>query len=99
VLGCPLECPRGANSAVCSGNGVCGFDNNAMTSRCFCNDDYIESDCSAPRYPTPTGSIAGAVIGGLLLGAVGVVGALFVMQRRRASAGGAAVDGFYGVVQ
>ena len=95
VLGCPLECPRSGNS-VCSGNGVCGFDNNILKARCFCNDDYIESDCSAPRYPFPTGALAGSVIGGMLLGVAGAVGGVFWLQKRRASAG--AVDGFYGVV-
>lgn len=77
---------------------MCGFDNNIMKARCFCNDDYIEGDCSAPRYPTPTGAVAGSVIGGLLLGAVAVVGAIFWVQRKAAAAGVGAVDGFYGQV-
>lgn len=40
--------------------------------------------------------MAGSVIGGMLLGLAGAVGAVFFIQKRRASAG--AVDGFYGVV-
>lgn len=98
LSGCPKECPV-TGGQLCSGNGVCGFDVDAATARCYCNDDYIESDCSAPRYPFPTGAVAGSAIGGIVLGIAAVVGAIVLLQRRRASMGGGAVDGFYGIVQ
>ena len=98
--GCPLECPQ-ANGQVCAGNGVCGWDSGLLSARCFCNDDWIEADCTSPRTPFPTGAVAGSVFGGLVLGALGVVVFIIVLQRRGAGAGGSAsgagapVEGFY----
>lgn len=56
IQGCPLECPRAASGQLCSGNGVCGFDNNLFKARCFCNDD-----CEWPHARTSTCSPARAL--------------------------------------
>lgn len=98
TLGCPLECPT-PGGQLCSGNGVCGFDSTVQAARCFCNDDWIESDCSAPRYPTPTGAIAGSTIAGMLIGIGAAIGGIVFMKRRAGAAAANAVDGFYGQVQ
>ncbi len=91
--GCPQECPI-TNGAVCSGKGICGYDKNAKTARCFCDDGYMESDCNTPRYPPPAGAIAGATIGGIVLGGAGLFGWTFFAGKRAGAAGG--MDGFYG---
>jgi len=78
---------------------VCGFDSTVQAARCFCNDDWIESDCSAPRYPAPTGAIAGSTIAGMLIGIGAAIGGIVFMKRRAGAAAANAVDGFYGQVQ
>ena len=92
-VGCPQECPI-VNGAVCSGKGICGFDNNLKVSRCFCDDGYDEVDCNTPRSPFPTGAVAGSTIGGLTLGAAGIFGWTYFAARRNFAA--PSVDGFYG---
>jgi len=97
--GCPLECPV-TNGQVCAGNGVCGWDTGLLVARCFCNDDWIESDCTTPRTPFPTGAVAGSVFGGIFVGALSVIATIGALQRRGGSGSGgtttgAAVEGFY----
>lgn len=92
-VGCPQECPI-VNGAVCSGKGICGFDNNLKTSRCFCDDGYDEVDCNTPTNPFPSGAVAGSTIGGLALGAAGIFGWTYFAARRNFAA--PSVDGFYG---
>lgn len=93
--GCPLECPV-VNGVVCGGNGVCGYDSTAGAARCFCNDNYIEADCQKPRTPFPSGAVAGATIGGIIAGAIGVFGYSFYAYRRPGAQRVQAADGFYG---
>lgn len=92
------ECPI-INGHICGGNGVCGYDDNAATSRCFCYSDWIESDCQTPRYTFPSGAVAGATIGGILLGLVVVLGASYWMRGGAKGHAGAAsiqgAEGFY----
>lgn len=63
---------------------------------CFCDDNYIESDCSKPANPFPTGAVAGATFGGLLLGGASLAGVAFFLSRKAGAT--ANVDGFYGQV-
>lgn len=95
--GCPQECPI-VNGKVCGGNGICDYDENIHKARCFCNDDFIESDCQTPLDPSPTGGIVGAVFGGLIIGAA-IVGAFWYFRMRNAgpgsAAGSAPADGYY----
>ena len=88
------ECPIGANGLVCSGQGVCGYDQTAGTARCYCNSNYRDANCVPAETPKPAGAIAGSAIGGLSLGALAVAGFSFFYFRSRAPA--APVDGFYG---
>jgi hypothetical protein len=96
--GCPKECPVGPNGALCSDNGICGYDKNIPAARCFCDDDYMDGDCSNPRAPFPTGAIAGTTIGGMAAGAIALFGFSF-WRTRRGGGGGAPVEGFYSQVQ
>ena len=100
-IGCPRECPV-VNGKVCGGAGICGWDVGLTAARCFCDNAQLTADCSAAApapataaTSTPVAVLAGSVVGGLVVGAVGVAATLLVLQRR----GGAAakpVDGFYG---
>jgi hypothetical protein len=92
LAGCPLECPVGANGQLCSGLGICGFDKNVKRPRCFCDDGYIERDCSKPANPVPGGAIAGAFFGGAFATVAGLLGAGYWMAKNAAPA---ASDGFY----
>lgn len=95
TAGCPLECPV-TNGALCSGQGICAYDKDLFAARCFCDDNYIESDCSKPANPFPAGAVAGIFFGGLTVGAAGLLGAAFYISRR-AGAAVAQDDGFYSV--
>lgn len=69
TYGCPLQCPTSASNAlVCSNQGICRYDTDLSNARCFCDDGYVEKDCSSPKDKTPTGAIVGAVFGGIILG-------------------------------
>lgn len=90
--GCPLECPR-VGGKVCGGNGICSFDSTQQAARCFCYDNWMEADCQTPRYPFPGGSVAGALFGGALVGALGVLG--FAYYKARKEGASPQVGGFY----
>ena len=93
LAGCPLECPVGGNGQLCSGAGVCGFDRNVHRPRCFCDDGFIENDCSVNPTKAPGGAIAGAFFGGAIATAAALLGTGFFLSRAAPSA---ATDGFYG---
>ncbi|RYG51613.1 hypothetical protein EON67_02995 [archaeon] len=61
------------NGELCSGNGVCGYDSAISQARCFCNSDYLESDCQTPVTPFPSGGVAASTIIGILLGIAGLL--------------------------
>ena len=37
IYGCPLECPV-SNRRLCGGNGLCAYDSDKSSARCFCNE-------------------------------------------------------------
>lgn len=94
--GCPTECKIGSNGQTCSARGICGFDTEIQTSRCFCDDGYLSSDCAVVANPFPSGAVAGALFGGLILTAGVMLGVAFYLARR--SKATSSVDGFYGQV-
>jgi hypothetical protein len=72
---------------------VCRYDSTAQAARCFCYDDWIEADCQTPRTPFPAGAVAGAVIGGMIIGALGVLG--YAFYKGKSESAKAAPEGFY----
>eukprot|EP01084_Bolivina_argentea_P070504 128188_1 len=52
IYGCPLECGRDINDNLCSNNGVCGYDYDINTARCYCFAGFQGHYCneSAPFY-------------------------------------------------
>ncbi len=93
--GCPAECQVGSNGKVCSGQGICAYDTDLSASRCFCDDNFIESDCSKPLNPYPSGAVAGSFFGGLTVGIAGILGWAFYVSKF-GGAKTATTDGFYG---
>lgn len=101
VAGCPLQCPV-VNGLLCAGNGVCRTDASINATRCFCYDNWTEKDCQAPNNPYPSGAIAGAVIGGIITGALATLGGVWGYSWNRQRGGASAlpdVDGFYAPVK
>lgn len=90
---CPTQCPI-YNGQVCGGNGVCGYDSTAQSARCFCYDGFIEAGCQTEQYPFPSGSVAGALFGGIFVGALGVLGYAYYAGKK-AAAHVSSGEGFY----
>jgi hypothetical protein len=88
------ECPR-VNGVVCGGNGVCGYDSAINSARCFCYDNWLESDCQTPANPFPGGSVAGATIGGIILGAAVLLGFSYWKRGSAAAPQIKTGEGFY----
>ena len=66
------------------------------TRSCFCDDGYLSTDCAVVANPFPSGAVAGALFGGLILTAGVMLGVAFYLARR--SKATSSVDGFYGQV-
>ena len=49
VHACPTECPR-VNNNVCGSHGVCGYDEEQDTARCYCSSRYSGADCMTFKY-------------------------------------------------
>ena len=92
TAGCPLECPV-TNGALCSNKGICAWDADISSARCFCDDNYIEKDCSKPANPFPGGAVAGAFFGGGALGCALLLGTAFYLSRKAVVS--TTGDGFY----
>jgi hypothetical protein len=83
TYGCPAECPIASGSAaVCNNHGFCEFDNVLKTSKCFCNDGYGGSDCSAPTQPTGGLSTVGGLLIAVCLFLFGTLGFLVYLWFR-----------------
>ena len=63
---------------------------------CFCDDGYLSTDCAVIADPFPSGSVAGALFGGMIITAGVMLGVAFYLARR--SKATSSVDGFYGQV-
>ena len=44
-----VDCPVVDNN-VCGSHGVCGYDSNIKTTRCFCTMQYTGADCTVFQY-------------------------------------------------
>ena len=43
LAGCPLECTTGGN--LCNGHGVCGYNNDAQRTQCYCYNGWGGNRC------------------------------------------------------
>lgn len=71
---------------VCGGNGVCNYDTDANTARCFCNNGFTSKNGCRPLSDSDKGlggALAGAAFGGLALGALGVGIWWYMTQRSK----------------
>lgn len=51
-IGCPLQC-KVTNEKVCSGNGICQYDETNKIPKCFCYEGWFGEDCSSD-FQEPT---------------------------------------------
>lgn len=104
ISNCPAECINPADGSLCNNAGVCGYDSALSAARCYCNNNYNETYCVDPVASVPSGAIAGATIGGILVGVFVVLVVPLVMwyssRNGGSSASSASVavpgEGFYG---
>lgn len=62
--GCPVECPIGGEERrLCSGHGLCGYDQSNKDAKCFCDTGFGGADCSTAVDASSSGSGNGAIIG------------------------------------
>jgi len=70
---CPTQCGFGGGQKMCNAHGVCGFDSDAKTARCFCNEGYSGSGCDkTPEKGDLSGY--GAILGLLIFITIALVG-------------------------
>jgi len=98
--GCPTECPV-VNGKLCAGNGICDYDRGIKKARCFCNDNYIETDCTVHTAPAPVAGFVLLSLFGVLVGSGGIF-AYWYFRVRGGAAGGpsagatpADMEGYY----
>ncbi len=104
-LAASSECVNPADGSLCNNAGVCGYDAALGAARCYCNNNYNETYCVDPVASAPSGAIAGATIGGILVGAFVVLVVPIVMWYSSRNGGGSSAssasvsapgEGFYG---
>lgn len=44
---CPTQCGFGGGHSLCNDHGVCGYDSDAKTARCFCNEGFTGNGCDS----------------------------------------------------
>ena len=80
--GCPLQCLTGKN--LCSGHGVCGYNNDTQVSQCYCYNGWEGNACSVP-ISSGGMSTEGVLLIIVCLALAGVLGflAYMVLKLRR----------------
>ena len=47
IAGCPTQCRAPGDTKLCSGNGVCGYNSDAMATQCFCYNGFTGGNCAS----------------------------------------------------
>lgn len=83
LYGCPTQCIKGGT--LCSGKGVCGYDSDAHSARCFCNTGYEGDSCNVATPPPPGITVEGIFLIIMVLLLVGVMAltAFMLLKLRR----------------
>lgn len=85
-VGCPVECPVVAqpgtnNRLLCAGQGLCDWDSDKSTARCFCDNGWGGAECTTPggagAPPVSWPALGGTIVGGIVLGLALVLGGVF----------------------
>jgi len=88
IYGCPVECPLGGEDRnLCSGHGICGFDQTNQAAKCFCDTGFGGDDCGSavdPSSGSGNGAIIGLLVTVLLVAVVLGVVLFFVVRMLRA---------------
>ncbi|KAK8807415.1 hypothetical protein WA158_004174 [Blastocystis sp. Blastoise] len=69
VYGCPVSCPH-SEGVACGHHGMCGFDSQVRTARCFCNSGYGGDDCASKKFIGLSASTIFYILNGVALLAV-----------------------------
>ena len=59
---------------------MCGYDDAINNARCFCNQGWTGNDCQTQSNPFPSGAVAGATIGGMLISAGALLGFAYLKR-------------------
>jgi len=61
---CPVECGFGSGGAMCNDHGICRYDTDAKTARCFCNGGWEGGGCDQESKANahPYGPLLGLLI-------------------------------------
>jgi len=72
---CPTECGFGGGHAICNNHGVCGYDTDSKSSKCFCNEGYSGKGCDKA---TAAKSLAGygPILGLLIFVTIALIGTI-----------------------
>jgi len=80
---CPVECGFGGGHSICNNHGVCGYDTDQETARCFCNEGFSGPGCDE-KQATPTLQAYGPILALLIfvtIVLVALVGAVVGLWR------------------
>ncbi len=77
VAACPTQCRTGGS--LCNGNGVCGYNTDALRSQCFCYNGFSGSMCASGAPPAPGMSAEGIILIVVLIALAMVVGLVIFM--------------------
>lgn len=84
LAGCSSRCVT-SPTTICSGNGVCGWNNHALEAQCYCYDGFEGSTCAhktkPPKKLTSEGALLALVCVCLAL-VLGLVVYMFVKLRK-----------------
>jgi len=89
IYGCPTQCTdinvvSGKHpTSICSGHGICAYDNEVNGARCLCNDGFDGDRCQRRAKAASNGmSAEGVVLVIMILILVGVIGLVGYMGYR-----------------
>jgi hypothetical protein len=87
IAGCPLQCRAPGDTALCSGNGVCGFNTDAGASQCYCYAGWSGGLCASAIPSTSGLGVEGVfliIVCVVLAGVLGLVAFMVVKLRKLA---------------
>lgn len=87
IAGCPLQCRAPGDTALCSGNGVCGYNTDAGASQCYCYAGWSGGLCASAIPSTSSLGVEGIfliIVCVVLAGVLGLVAFMVVKLRKLA---------------
>lgn len=88
IAGCPLQCRDPSvttNAKLCSGNGVCGFNQDVGASQCYCYDGFSGNLCQSSTSASSGLGVEGImliIVCIILVGVLGLVAFMLLKLRK-----------------